>query len=164
MQSIITQRATPSLPEGHSIFHAVRAPQVYESLRRSPDFPEEKLAAFDGEDAEELLYEMRNLGVNLRAVTAEYIADNGLDAYVRVLATPCLLHTLSVSFLGPLRMRLVMTLETCFDASSWASSSRRQTPCDTAGHGPGVTEGYGWPAGNSATQVCHWKGARIEGL
>ena len=61
---------------------------MYESLRRSPDFPEEKLAAFDGEGAEELLYEMRNLGVDLRAATAEYIADNGLDAYVRVSTPP----------------------------------------------------------------------------
>lgn len=61
---------------------------MYESLRRSADFPEEKLAAFDGEGAEELLYEMRNLGVDLRAATAEYIADNGLDAYVRVPTPP----------------------------------------------------------------------------
>ena len=76
-----------SFPEGQ-LPDPLSAPQVYESLRRSPDFPEEKLAAFDGEGAEELLYEMRNLGVNLRAATAEYIADNGLDAYVRISHTP----------------------------------------------------------------------------
>lgn len=57
--------------------------QVYESLRRSAEFPKEKLTHFDSEGAEELLYEMRNLGVNLRPATAEYIADNDLDPYVR---------------------------------------------------------------------------------
>ena len=61
--------------------------QVYESLRRSADFPKEKLAHFDGEGCEDLLYEMRNLGVNLRAATAEYIADNNLDAFVSLLAS-----------------------------------------------------------------------------
>ena len=56
--------------------------QVYESLRRSEEFPKEKLAHFDGEGTEELLYEMRNLGVSLRPATAEYIVDNDLDPYV----------------------------------------------------------------------------------
>lgn len=60
---------------------------MYESLRRSADFPKEKLAHFDGEGCEDLLYEMRNLGVNLRAATAEYIADNNLDAFVSSLAS-----------------------------------------------------------------------------
>ena len=57
--------------------------QVLESLRRAAEFPREKLAHFDSEGAEELLYEMRNLGVGLRAATAEYIADNDLDPFVR---------------------------------------------------------------------------------
>ena len=56
--------------------------QVYESLRRAAAFPSEKLSHFDQEGAEELLYEMRNLGVSLRPTTAEYIADNNLDPYV----------------------------------------------------------------------------------
>ena len=55
---------------------------MYESLRRSAEFPEEKLAHFDMEGAEDLLYEMRNLGVELRPATAEYIADNNLSPYV----------------------------------------------------------------------------------
>ena len=55
---------------------------MYESLRRSEEFPKEKLAHFDGEGTEELLYEMRNLGVSLRPATAEYIVDNDLDPYV----------------------------------------------------------------------------------
>ena len=56
---------------------------MYESLRRASTFPNEKLSYFDTEGAEELLYEMRNLGVSLRPTTAEYIADNDLDPYVR---------------------------------------------------------------------------------
>lgn len=56
--------------------------QVYESLRRSEEFPKEKLSHFDGEGTEELLYEMRNLGVSLRPAAAEYIVDNDLDPYV----------------------------------------------------------------------------------
>ena len=59
-----------------------RPMQVYESLRRASTFPNEKLSHFDQEGAEELLYEMRNLGVSLRPTTAEYIADNNLDPYV----------------------------------------------------------------------------------
>ena len=55
---------------------------MYESLRRSAEFPEEKLAHFDSEGAEDLLYEMRNLGIGLRPATAEYIVDNNLDPYV----------------------------------------------------------------------------------
>ena len=59
-----------------------RPMQVYESLRRAAAFHSEKLSHFDQEGAEELLYEMRNLGVSLRPTTAEYIADNNLDPYV----------------------------------------------------------------------------------
>lgn len=63
--------------------------QVYESLRRASTFPNEKLSHFDQEGAEELLYEMRNLGVSLRPTTAEYIADNNLDPYVSTRSISC---------------------------------------------------------------------------
>ena len=56
--------------------------KVYESLRRSEEFPKEKLEHFDTEGAEDLLYEMRNLGVSMRPATAEYIVDNDLDPFV----------------------------------------------------------------------------------
>ena len=66
-----------------------RPMQVYESLRRAAAFPSEKLSHFDQEGAEELLYEMRNLGVSLRPTTAEYIADNNLDPYVSARLVSC---------------------------------------------------------------------------
>lgn len=60
---------------------------MYESLRKSAEFPKEKLAHFDQEGTEDLLYEMRNLGVVLRPAAAEYIADNRLDPFVSALAS-----------------------------------------------------------------------------
>jgi hypothetical protein len=71
------------LPRG---VHFANRGQVYESLAKSGELPEEKLRYFDAEGAEFLLYEYRFLTVPRRIAAAEYIVDNQLDKQVRAAA------------------------------------------------------------------------------
>ena len=56
---------------------------MYESLKASGEVPEETLAHFDSEGAENQLYEMRFLAATRRVEPAKYIVANNLDARVR---------------------------------------------------------------------------------
>ena len=55
---------------------------MYDSLKASGELPEETLAHFDTDGAEDLLYELRFLGVEKRVEPARYIVANNLDVKV----------------------------------------------------------------------------------
>lgn len=62
--------------------------QVYESLARSGEVPEEELAYFDAEGGEDLLYSLRFLAIDKRPPIARFIVERQMDAAARPSAVP----------------------------------------------------------------------------
>ncbi len=65
--------------------------QVYESLKKSPDMPRDKLEQLNAPGSEHLIYEMRFLAHEARPATALYILEKNLDAAVRPYQAECAL-------------------------------------------------------------------------